>query len=805
MKGLIKITLLLSILLYSSHSSTAYTVFNTNTKSFENSDTVPSPKRIVETIPNGFKVTYYFDAILLEPDSIKEGAFYPIIEGFGQTWEEGKPWLPLHTDRFCFTDSICEVEVVDKEFVSTKIEISPARTCHSISEDFKYSKSNLPQINCSEIYPQNPICIGRTDIYRNSYIKNVTIYPVQYINSFNIALIYKKISFNISNKQKRTVEGSSFGQTQLFDPYFNGVIANRDSINNDDDDLNIPIAIPRSYLILAPEKLQAASTQLYWWKQWMGYSVYLETRKKWTPELIKAAVREFYDSDPNAYFLLLIGDNELMPSEQYRTTIPQATADTTYHAGPHTDLFYACMDGEGDEVPDLYYGRIPASTNEELQNIVDKISLYESNPNKNRNFTYFVAATQFVDGQEGSKVYKPNGIEDLTFARTTETIAQQLETIFDKTDRLYSMTTHYMPWKWSSGTYNFPFPESLKSLEAWSSTTSDVIKAFNLGPNIVVHHDHGGIDGWGQPRFTSSDVEALSNSIYPIIFSINCNTGNYVEKDNWAKAILGLKGRGASAIIASSDYSYTGYNDLFLLGMMKGLWPDKDFSYHAKSGYEEYNHGPNSNIYSLGEIMQYGMNKLCEHYAPNDPFARHTRRCFHCLGDPSLYVFWGADYGIEDGITKHYIDGNAIIKLEDGKEAMLSFWDSTGQRHGRQYGNYLFIEDPLYEEIAVYIYERGMKPIKFFLGNDFRGQNNSISEIDISDNHYATIKLSNPNNLDSSLTVVECKGLTTINVENMYVIDGTADYKLSNLSSNMLFISLYEKGVLVDSRKIFIK
>ena len=49
--------------------------------------------------------------------------------------------------------------------------------------------------------------------------------------------------------------------------------------------------------------------------------------------------------------------------------------------------------------------------------------------------------------------------------------------------------------------------------------------AINSGAFMLQHRDHGGVTGWGEPAYYSSDIDGLTNTDLTWVFSINCLTG----------------------------------------------------------------------------------------------------------------------------------------------------------------------------------------------------------------------------------------------------------------------------------------
>jgi hypothetical protein len=65
----------------------------------------------------------------------------------------------------------------------------------------------------------------------------------------------------------------------------------------------------------------------------------------------------------------------------------------------------------------------------------------------------------------------------------------------------------------------------------WSNGTSAAISAgINAGAFLLQHRDHGYEQGWGEPAYSNTQVNALTNDKYIFVNSTNCLTGKY----NWS-------------------------------------------------------------------------------------------------------------------------------------------------------------------------------------------------------------------------------------------------------------------------------
>lgn len=93
----------------------------------------------------------------------------------------------------------------------------------------------------------------------------------------------------------------------------------------------------------------------------------------------------YKNKNSNFYHLLPIGNHLQMPGMINHFSYPEHSKDFDYYS----DFEYACLDYNGDNddmIPDVYYGRIPATTPEESTIAVDKIISYEKDPVMNEDF-----------------------------------------------------------------------------------------------------------------------------------------------------------------------------------------------------------------------------------------------------------------------------------------------------------------------------------------------------------------------------------------------------------------------------------
>lgn len=305
-------------------------------------------------------------------------------------------------------------------------------------------------------------------------------------------------------------------------------------------------------------------------------------------------------------YVLVLGNDESVPTFEI--------------SGATSDLPYATIN-EADTLPDLAQARIPGNATE-VDTAIDKILAYPTMAFPNGTSKKALVAAQFQD-DDG------DGRENRTFIQFAETVSKGLEARGNTVSRVYGEHPAGNPQKFNDGTN---LPASLKKPTfAWDGDGADVSAAWNAGAFLAVHRDHGGTDGWGTPGFTTSNVEALTNTVLPVLMSINCSSGAYDRDDtSFAGRALGRSGGGAVAVFGDTEDSPSTHNSVQGLGFVDALLPS------VLPG-----EGP-ATKQRLGDALVYGkvrLNTLMP--APADGNTTFEHRIWHLYGDPTMRMRGG--------------------------------------------------------------------------------------------------------------------------------------------------------------------
>lgn len=242
----------------------------------------------------------------------------------------------------------------------------------------------------------------------------------------------------------------------------------------------------------------------------------------------------------------------------------------------------------------------------------------------------------------------------------------------------------------------------LRPLFDWNGNANDISEVVNKGVFYVFHRDHGSPYSWGQPKYNQSNVNSLSNSLLPLVFSINCSTGRFDESECFAETWLRKSNGGSLGIIAAGADSPTNTNNVFSVGLFDNI---------VQSHLNGVSDGLGS-ILTFGEILSLGL----EHVTNESGYgkrhlAAYERKIFHCFGDPSM-VFYTAIPAHIDNLTVENREGR--INISSGSEIMrMVVYDKTEDLLNVYDTNSINVENHDNHEIAVSISRKGFRPIVF--------------------------------------------------------------------------------------------
>ncbi len=610
------------------------------------------PKRSVNTTRNSATISYSFiGGTVSEMVGMDKNNYEFIhVEGFGKMAEIGKPALPSHNDILATPgNNNPTIEIISSEFIEYKDytihpALPPARDTEG--KDQVEFKKDPKTYSTDKFYPENIVEISEVLEYRGNYFSSVRICPVQYNPVKKTIRVYSEITYRINYAQakKSTNNGGSL---------LKGLVLNSEALQLPQQKSSYEGKDP-NYLVIARSDYAESANMLARWKSQLGYRTEVILKEHWeSPEVKNAIHTRFAKYSPSPVFFVIIGDHDQVPAEILIRA--EGNIERLYAS----DLYYACTGGPGDYYPDMAKGRIPANTPEQAVMMVNKGIEYEKNPVEDPDFyKNGLNCAQFQDTELGSP---RDGIASRRFCLSSEEVRDYMMSLGYNIERIYytdslNTPTHYNNRTYSSGG-KIP-DELLKSNGfAWDGDEEDILREINEGKFFVLHRDHGfeGAFGWAHPNFRIPDVYKLRNGRQlPVIFSMNCHTGEFLIGTSFAESLLRNENGGAVGVFAASYYSFSGYNDGLTAGMINTIWPDPgympDFGTSAQNVGQLPGHDDNAN--TMGEVLNQGLIRMRETWSGNQAAYEYTHRLYHFFGDPALRMWLGKP----EKITANYSD-----------------------------------------------------------------------------------------------------------------------------------------------------
>lgn len=557
------------------------------------------------------------------------------IDGFGMMGKEGQPAMPMHNDLIAIPENAdAEIVILETDYIEytgyyVHPALEPALDVEGAPEPaFKIDERIY---NSDKFYPESITAIVEILKIRGLDVAVAQVRPVQFNPVTQTLRVYSKIKYRVefpgSNKSY-----DSFGDSNSkhFTDTYSRTFLNGGNLPEGISKFS-PDDPSKNYIIITHDSYIDAADSLANWKRQMGYSVEIISRSNWTEvDVFTEIMQRYYSYIPHPDYFVIIGDHQDVPAVMVNNTYP-------------TDLYYACMDGSADYVPDMAHGRISVSTPTEAMDVVMKMINYERSPITDPDFysTALVCA-QFQDDDT-------NGYADRRFTHTAEDVRNYLLGQNYTVNRIYYTAGNATPTNFNDGYYSngepIP-PELLKPGYSWDGGPQAIINSIDSGKFFVLHRDHGyvGGTGWAHPYFTKSYIDNLQNGDkLPVVFSINCHTGEFSLQECFAEKFHRKPVGGAVGVFAASYASYSGYNDGLTAGFFDAIWPDPGLlPIFGSGGISNPNVSQHSPILAMGDVLNFGLLRMVQTWDGSGNRNRYQYELFHYFGDPAMKMYTSA-------------------------------------------------------------------------------------------------------------------------------------------------------------------
>ena len=365
-------------------------------------------------------------------------------------------------------------------------------------------------------------------------------------------------------------------------------------------------------------------------------------------------------------FLILWGlsgyDNRGIKNEKLDILSFQAKESLNNIYSYITDDYFGFLDdGEGGYIEsgklDIAIGRLPAKTEEEASNYVDKVKRYVLSKDKGSwsNEILFVGD----DGDANLHTKQANLLADTVYARHPEFFPKKL-----------FLDSYKMVQSASGSTY----PEAKENI--W--------RYLNDGVLLFNYTGHGSTNSLtGELMITKADIISMKNSNLAVWITATCDFSKFddYERSAGMELILNPKG-GAVASLTTTRSVYSSSNLALVQAAYRYLLPSKEDT-------------ETSNILSIGEIMKNAKISLG---------ADKNKLSFTLLGDPIIKLFYPDNIVITDSINsqlpedaqimalglttiKAHVEKNTEIRSDFNGTALVTLYDKKENQQTLGQGN----------------------------------------------------------------------------------------------------------------------
>ncbi|PID93967.1 MAG: hypothetical protein CSA95_05755 [Bacteroidetes bacterium] len=526
----------------------------------------------------GLSVTFSIEEFSLENRDIKGEKMQSIeLPGTFLPNDEGMPDLPGQS-RFIMIPQGAKASFTIREAnveTYSNVTIAPAPRIPLDTEtgDLEYHKKEEVYAQ-NAFYPPKPVQLSSHRKVRGVDMVMLGITPFQYNPVTKELKVYRDLKVEI------TFQGGNghFGEDRLRSPYWDPIVKdmalnasslepvdynqrlrNRDTKNN----------VDLEYIIISPDApmFQAWGGVIKNHRTKQGIItgvVSLSEIGGNTPVAIENYINNAYNNwniPPAA--VLILGD--------YGTNQDNSVTSPIWDNYCVSDNIYADVDE--DNLPDIVFARITARDEDELSLMINKFINYENNPPLSFDFykkpitalgwqtpRWFQICSETVGGfwknELGKEPVRINEIYSGTPGSVWST-AQNTSTV-----------VNYF------GVNGLGYiPATPAELGNWSGGNAAMINnAINAGAFMLMHRDHGGETGWGEPDYDNNDILGTTNTDLTFILSINCLTGKYNWSSECFTEAFHRHDYGALGLIAASEVSYSFVNDTYTWGMIDHMW-----------------------------------------------------------------------------------------------------------------------------------------------------------------------------------------------------------------------------------------
>ena len=425
----------------------------------------------------------------------------------------------------------------------------------------------------NKYYPADPILLSKPSKIRGVDYVILGITPFRYNPVSKQLLVYKEIEIEVSFIGGNGHFGEDRLRSRFWEPVLRQNLINYESLSK--IDFNSRLLDPSEtddfeYLIIVPDDPDfiAWGDSIKNWRTLQGIRAGVTTITQIggnNTTTIENYINTAYNTwvIPPAAVLLL--------SDYQSSGLSYGITSPFWDSYCVSDNIYADVDN--NDLPDITFSRMTAQDPTDLSNMIGKFLSYERNPPVSSNFynqpitaggwqteRWFILCTEICWGFMHNILGKNPVREYAIYSGTPGSV-------WSTNTNTYMLVDYFGP----SGLGYIPATPS--HLTDWGANATRINNDINSGAFLLLHRDHGGETGWGEPDYDIGDLSGLDNSYFPLVLSINCLTGRYDYGSEVFTEAFHRMSQGALGLIAASEVSYSFVNDTYIFGLFDYMWP----------------------------------------------------------------------------------------------------------------------------------------------------------------------------------------------------------------------------------------
>ena len=530
----------------------------------------------------------------------------------------GYPKLPAKTQLLEIPmDADVEITILSSEYMDIPLnERGFKNQLFPVQPRVRKSATSLPALAKNHVaYSQTTfssrdlVDVEILGIMRDRRFAQLNILPVRYLASKNVIRVYYFVEFRVDFVRFMNVGADSLSTVKSSAP----TIHQPQTKNFYNYHTTKTVPNSKLYKIISDRKFENTLIQFIDWKIELGFDVWASFTDQ--PEVgntatsIRAFLKDIFENGSQRKdYLLLVGDVNKIPA--FPTKFPAYSQIIWDAGGTHvTDFYFA--EYTGDNLPDVFYGRLSASTLQDLQNQIEKIIKMEQ---------LAVPSTEFLGNSLLIAGWDP----------------------FFSNRRMLTRTITYAQEYYFNSRNNINATVLLSSGFSGIEETNLIIRTINEGVGFVNYTGHGNWNEWQGPRMTIAEINNLTNfDRYPVVISNACLTNQFDRPLSFGEALVRAERRGAVAHIGASNSTFFVEDFLWSIGAIHTFPFNPDTITFQNSGLGVFDRifHPNENkrARSLGEIVFSGnMAVQLSNATLDDETKLFYWEVYHILGDPSF-------------------------------------------------------------------------------------------------------------------------------------------------------------------------